>query len=304
MTQDGDELSIWSTNAQSQLVYLTTSASSFTGERGAVVMDQATAFAAVMCSSSRLSSATQALIVNDSNGNLALLEQSLDTGVWRHDPFYVETSTDMLEVPSYTINITALDANKSPLSQGSVFVQSASVLTATVNGMLVVLDHRGAWHSLDVSGEIAFIIPTSGLSTQPLTVTKLRNAAKQELTVHNTTIDASAKVVKGLATLSTREGIDNAATKDGKSLWAGTEKPSSDDLDNAAQCFSAISVAYGELPTDGRKGQAQSSKRAVETMMREVSVAEKTGDPFMDGWNWVKQKARQAKEWIIRKAGK
>ena len=75
-------------------------------------------------------------------------------------------------------------------------------------------------------------------------------------------------------------------------------KPSPDDLKSAAKCFSAIKDAYRTLPKDG-------SIVPRDTMQTESSdhAALKTGNIFMDAFFWVRHKAKQAINWIVRKAG-
>ena len=142
------------------------------------------------------------------------------------------------------------------------------------------------------------------MTVQPLQISQCRSADGSELSIGGTSIDPSAKVLKKLETLSTPEGIENAKTKDGKSLWEGVEKPSMNDIKCAASCFSAITKAHAELPSNGTK-VVQDTVRAAKRIRTETGgFIEDVEDFFMDGFNWIKEKATDAINWVIEKAGK
>ncbi|KAJ5646928.1 hypothetical protein N7490_003300 [Penicillium lividum] len=176
VAQGGPHLSVWARNNQDELGFLVTSCDHIYNSRVATLLPagRATSFSAAVCKpAENLSTVKQILTVNDESGNLTLLEQSLDTGIWRTEPFYVEEGGNLMAIPSYTINMTALDDKKRPFCNGQVFIKSSSLLSATLNGRSDTLDPKGRWYSLDSAGDLALIIPTNGLTSQPLQISKV-----------------------------------------------------------------------------------------------------------------------------------
>ena len=291
VVQDEKQISVWAKNVEEELTYLTSSSSTFDAPRVATVLPtgKATSFSA---SVRMMSTGKQTLIAGDESGNLTLLEQSLDTGIWRCEAFYAEQGGQLMPMQTYTINMTAYDADSTPLCSGKLWIESPSLLPCTINGKRKTLTPNGGWYSLDLSGEMCLIIPTNGgITSQPLSIKKAQNAQKQELTLHsNPKIDPARKVVEALGSLASVQALTEAKTKDGRSLWEGMDKPTQEDLKNAAECFSAISQAYVSLPKDGslvKISQPQAVAAAVD----------------MDGFNWIKHKIDKAVGWIVRKAG-
>lgn len=99
------------------------------------------------------------------------------------------------------------------LANGRVFIKPSSELPLIVNGRQTVLNAEGTWHDLDMSGEVALIIPTTGMTVQPLQVSQCRSADGFEFVIGGTSIDPSARVLKQLETLSTPKGIEDAKTR-------------------------------------------------------------------------------------------
>ncbi|KAJ5175562.1 uncharacterized protein N7482_001439 [Penicillium canariense] len=299
----------WAQNNQDELGFLVASCDNIDNSRAATLLPagKATSFSAAICKPAEsFSTVKQILAANDESGNLTLLEQSLDTGIWRTEPFYVEEGGTLMAIPSYTVNMTALDDKKQPLCNGQVFIKSSSLLSATLNGRSDTLDPKGRWYPLDTAGELALIIPTNGLTSQPLQISKVRNFLAQEITLHSDmNIDPSHKVIKSLSKLDSTEKLEAATDKDGKSIWEGVEKPSKDELIAAAQCFSAIREACTKLPADGSVVQTVTFSALSVNSIQIASnhIFEAIADTFMDGFNYLKEKVHQTIDWIVRKAG-
>jgi hypothetical protein len=312
IAQDEKQISIWAKNNKDELGYLAASVNEVDNGRAATLLPagQATAFSAAVSRHDSLANVKQMIIANDQSGNLSLLEQSLDTDLWRREPFYAEEAGNLMPIQSYTINITVTEDGQSPLSGGQVFITSSSVLSSTINGRLETLDTRGQWCCLDTTGELTLIIPTNGITSQPLQVTKARNSSGQEISLRSKAdINPSQKVVKAFGALTSVDALSNATTQDNRSIWDGMEKPSTEDLKRAAQCFSAITAACTVLPQDGSLVKVSAialkdAATALKEAKREVHDGlEAVVDLVMDGFHWVKENMDEALEWVVRKAG-
>lgn len=302
VVQDNNILSIWATNQNDELAYVLANLRSLDETRTAVLISagRATAFASALLAPGNLTSARQVLITNDVSGNLTLLEQSLDTGIWREEPFYVDSATSCISLKSYTMNLS-FRGEKSAICKGSAFIRTSSSLTTVVNGRLDQFSPQGKWYPLDVGGELCIIVAANGLVSQPFTVDKIRDAGGKEISFKSQLVDPANKTIGRMASVTSVDGLKNARTKDGKSLWEGASIPSDDDLKAAAQCLGAIKDAHNTLPEDGSRLKAAIATPAATTPS---SVQTYTSQGFFaDLFHWIKQKASDAADWIVKKTG-
>lgn len=292
VSQAGRNLSLFCINAQDELAFLTTTLASLRSARAAPILPagSVTSYCALLAATK--GSVHHSLICNDSAGNLTFVQQALDTGIWRHEPFFVEASGEMTPFESYTTTVTVRDAQKNPFINGRVQIQTSSMLPVIINGRSTFLSPAGAWYDLDNAGELGMIIPTKTITSQPITIKGLRDANAKAIELPETMIDPASKVVSRMSSLDSEKALLDS------NLWEGSSQPSGDDLKAAAKCFSAMKEALKELPKDGK----QVAKFAL-AANGTPSNAIKTGNIFMDAFLWVRSKVKQATNWIIRKAG-
>ena len=167
VAEDRSAVSVWFTNKHEELEYLRgTDADLQHGIASLLVpQGQASSFAACISSPDLPtgSNTRQLLITNDTQGNLLLLEQSSDIGLWRKTPLYAPSSAVCTEVSSYTITIKASDTRQEPISRGWVLISAASTVSAIVNGRNVLVTQAAEWYETDSKGSLDFIIPTDSL---------------------------------------------------------------------------------------------------------------------------------------------
>ncbi|UZP32228.1 hypothetical protein NXS19_000044 [Fusarium pseudograminearum] len=295
---DENTMSIWVINEGGDLVFTTLNLDNQDEVRSAPLLSgrKSTAFATLLSRPNAEGDLMNLIVSNDEHGNLMLLEQSIKTGVWRQQPLYVEGNGVLKPIESYTSTLVAFENSKKPLILGELLLISMSPQSITANGKLVSIDSVGTWCPTDMSGELALIIPTKGASGQPIIVSSMRSAEGGELDFEPVRMDPSRKIIDDMKRLSSKEALENAKTKDGKSLWEGTEKPDVAMMEQAAKCFAAISDAHETLPKDGSR---------VEVAPQLVGQpGESTGNLFLDAFHWLKQRIMEVKDWVVKKIGK
>ncbi|KAH8802584.1 hypothetical protein F5884DRAFT_683783 [Xylogone sp. PMI_703] len=304
ISQDSTALSIWASNQSGQLGYSHTTTDAISNLEGVLLLDEglATSFAASVSrpvAANGNSYSWQSIVSVDNSGNLTLLQQCLDTGIWRNEPFYVASTTSNVPVQCYTITLQAFDSQGMVLTNGTVQVSSSSQATAVLNGSSVTLTTSSSTFQLDAEGELAFIIPTSGVTGQTLTFAKLVDATGQDTGLSPVTVDPTGKVFSVFAGIENGSQLANATTQAGKPLYDGVEPPSSSDLDQAVTCFHTAHDAYLNLSGNSAQQKLASTRHAP---IRELE-AESIGNELMDGFHWIKSKVDEAEDWVIEKIG-
>lgn len=302
VTEDGSHNTLWFTNKSGELGYIRAQENDFSNGQSALLLPANMASSFTVCtaqpSDTNGNVAWQMLIANDRRGNLTLLQQASDTGLWRPEPFYSPSSTENYEIESYTISMKVHSEDGLPLVSGQAFIASASAVDATLNGLRCTLNPDGAWYDIDETGSLDFIVPTQSLGGQSLEIIQLKdqegNAVALKKSKDSFVYDPSLKPM-----LKMQSKI--AAMKDSKDL-AKLAGPSvaSEDLNQAFTCLKQLGTAYQGMPRDGTSTLLKGAKRAS-------SIAEATSaqvqDVSMDWWHWLKQKIGGAVNWAVNTAG-
>ena len=305
VAQDGEFRTVWFTNRQEELGYIRTHNSEFSSGHSALILPakKASSFACVaQPSQSNGNVAWQMLMSLDRQGNLTLLRQANDTGIWKSEPFYVPSNTENFEVESYTITINTRKEDGMLVASGRAFIATASAVEAKLNGLSCTLTPDGGWYDIDDSGSLDFIIPTQSLGAQSLTISKLVDgdgkAIDTKPVVHDPSAKPMQKMHEKLASFKDSKALAQAKTGTGASLFASA--PDMKELDGALTCFKTLGQAYTKLPSDGTSALAKGFKRA--DAIAEVTAVETT-ELAMDGWEWIKKKAHDAVEWVVEAVG-
>jgi hypothetical protein len=306
IAQDHLQLSVWAHNYRDELGYLSGTIDNLSQARIATLLSdgRATSFTALVSRAEGPISARHTLLANDEAGNLTLLQQALDTGIWRDEPFFVEQGGNLKEVQSYTLTVAVTSVGGEVTANGMIRLKSSSTQRVTIDGRLTTLDTRGTWCRLSAESDLTLIIQTTEITCQPLEVSEIQTMPGKALKVAGDTfMDPSKEVIGGLSSLTTLDDLNNAKTKNNQQpLWQGIEKPSEEDPQGAAQCFQAITNGCTALPTNG------SILKLVVATVSDVSITahrlmDDATEFFMDGFYWIKEKIHEVKDWIIRKSG-
>ena len=223
VAQDGNDLSIWGSNEKGQLGYITTTVDDIdNGSLQAVQLledNRATMFSTCIAKPNPdqgRNTVWQAIIANNDDGKLTLLQQHRDTGIWRPEPFVISYEKKNVKVESYTISIQIKAADGQNLSNGQLLVRSSSAATAIVNGKTAFLSSSGSWLKADQAGEVNLIIPTASISGQAFTFAGARNSDGSDLEFKQQIFDPSRKVLEAIGALTSFDKLSNATTKDQK----------------------------------------------------------------------------------------
>ncbi|RAQ76530.1 hypothetical protein COH20_010367 [Aspergillus flavus] len=300
IVQDDNLLSIWFTSGIDQLGYIRATVTELADkalQRPVLLMTagESTSFAPLIIKpcSRRGDVAWQTLVSNDYYGNLTLLEQATDQGLWRAKPYYSNDETEIYPVESFSMTITAFDKDHSPLRDSSVHISAASAVTGLLNGRAVTLTGSGFWYKADSEGMLNLIIPTKGIASQSLTIDSIQNADGDTLVTERTLLDPNRKVMnrleEKLKSFRSIEDLKDARTEDGELLFNPNDMPSDEDLQNGLQSFHLLCEAYNQLPADGSSPEIR---------------PEGWFDWAAEAWNWVKDRFRDARDWFVDTAGK
>lgn len=311
VAQDGENLSIWFTSNKYELGYIRTTACDTAASNNLpkpvllLPEGRATSFAPLITGPSPSDASGQPIwqrvVANDSFGNLTLLEQGSDRGLWRRKPFYSNDDSSLYHVKSYSMTIKAFDASGSPVKDGSIQVSSASAVTGLLNGGAVTLTAAGDWYKADGQGTLNFIIPAESIASQALTITGLQDSQGGTLQIEKVVFDPAnkplTKLGSTLESLKSGNDLKNVKTQTGKPLFDSSNMPSDEDLSHGLDCLKTLHAAYTDLPSDGSAVSGASALSASATPYGFMDWA-------MDAWNWITEKIHEAVDWFVETAGK
>ncbi|KAF7870614.1 hypothetical protein EAF04_004358 [Stromatinia cepivora] len=303
--QDGNHVSIWFQTSSEELGYLRTTNDQLSSGISTLLMPagQSSSFAPCISQPDSVNGhlSWQMLVSNDNYGNLTLLEQASDSGLWRPTPIYSPSNVCNIAVQSHTVTFHIKAADNSPLRAASAFIQSSSSVSVMYNGKNTIIPQSGAWYDSDDAGTLNFIIPTNSLGSQALNITSLKdqNGVLVPLTpvVFDPGNKAIQKLSENLAQLNSAADLRNAKTQKDEPLF-GSDAPDDATLSQAITSLQTLKTAYADLPADG-------SARAIITPIVQTRSADTLdlGDLIMDGLNWIKHKAEDVWDWAVEKLG-
>ena len=313
VVQDKTAVTLWLQTAKDELAYTRTDTTNLPGLAVSSLLlpsGQVTAFAPVV---SRATTATgdcvrQMVVTNDKSGNLSLLEQTSDVGLWRRTPFYAPSQTAATELKSYTVSLKARDAKLQPLARGAVFLSTSSTLCVIINGRYTLLTQVPTWYECDETGSLDFIVPSDSLGSQVFRVESLKTRDGDILDFQEMFYDPAAKPMAVLAEkLSSVESADDLAklkTSSGKPLLGEAVKKDKKLLSGAQKCLKTVSQAYAQLPDDGTSALAKTdgSRAATASEAERNDASGGTGVVF-DGWHWITEMIDDVTDWVIEAAG-
>lgn len=179
VAQDKSDVTIWFRTPRNELGYTRTKMEDLSGTAVSSLLlpaKSSSAFAPVVTRADALTGerVRQMVVSNDHEGNLMLLEQTDDFGLWRRTPFYAPSKLTPTEVPSYTVTIHAMDAVSMPLDYGSILISASSSISVTVNGRNILLTQVPSWFDCDESGSLGLIIQTDSLGSPVFRIESLK----------------------------------------------------------------------------------------------------------------------------------
>lgn len=175
-------------------------------------------------------------VVANNDGALTLLQQDPKSGIWATTPLYTPSLNTNLDVQAYTVHITLLDQNSSPMVREAVLLSSTGWVDIIVNGRGCGIAPSGTPVLSDESGTVTLIIPTTDIASFIFTV---GNVEGSNLFKSGLDIDPSRKVHEALGQIKTADDLKAAKLQTGGYLLEGS-KASDDDLDQAAGALAKL----------------------------------------------------------------
>jgi hypothetical protein len=240
--------------------------------------------------------------------------------MWESHPFYIPATTDNLEIPSFTIRITAHTDTKAPQEniQGcKLHLSSSGFVRVQSNGQTATLDQSGAWYQADHTGTLTIIIASDSMSCYTLHVDKFQ-APKytDEVALNVPVLVPSNKANQKLAIVKKGQDLLDAKTQTGEKLIKpGTV--SSKDADAAASMISQLSKHH-KLVESQTLSISSSTSKGVRKIVRIAGcfegsaiqtgegAAAKTSDSSSTPWDfftYLFHKAEEVGEWFLQTVG-
>lgn len=313
VAQDKSDVTIWFRTIRDELAYTRSKREDLAGSAFTSLLLSAklsTSFAPVVTRADVLTGNTvrQMLISNDSHGNLMLLEQASDMGLWRKTPFYAPSSTVATEIKSYTVTLKAKEKENLPLSSGAVLLSASSTVSTILNGQNTLLTQVPIWLDCDENGSLDFIIPSDSLGSQTLRIDSLKTKDGDILDLQQVLYDPASKPMMALARkLSELKGgqdFSSLKTSSGDSLFDADISKDKTTMDGAFGCLKTITQAYSQLPGSGVSAEVAAIASTSKAVGAAKWASKDLGDQLLDGWFWVREQIHNVTEWIIDTAGK
>lgn len=317
VAQDKNDMTIWFRNAKDELGYVRTKADNIARAAVSSLLlpaGMSSAFAPVVSAPSTFTGDTvrQMVISNDRKGNIMLIEQSSDIGLWRKTPFYKPSKSTPSELKSYTVTVKAKDHQGNPLSYGSLRISASSSVSIILQGQNTLLKSIPTWFDCDQSGSLDFIIPSDSLGAQEIKIEKVRSLEGAILNFAKVKYDPSFKPMNILSEklkAVSDDKFDSLQTQSGEDLFDEDVKKDEDLMKNAKNCLQIITQAYADISPAPVSSMALSSTVTTASLTTKMittvrSISNSFGDALMDGWFWITENIHKATDWGIKVAGK
>lgn len=314
VVQDKTAVTLWLQTAKDELAYIRTDTTNLSGLAVSSLLlpsGQVTAFAPVV---SRASAATgncvrQMVVTNDKSGNLSLLEQTSDVGLWRRTPFYAPSQTVATELKSYTVSLKVRNANSQPLARGSVFLSASSTLCVIINGRYTLLTQVPTWYECDETGSLDFIVPSESLGSQVFRMESVKTQDGDILDFQEMFYDPAAKpmavLAEKLSSIQSGDDLARLTTSSGKPLLSDAIKKDKKLLGGAQKCLKAVSQAYTQLPDNGSSALGKTDTAEAATALKAGQKDTEGGAGLvLDDWHWITEMIDDVTDWVVEAAGK
>lgn len=329
VTQSGDALTIWYTTAKNGAHYYSAPISAIDqGILTQLIPDGAGGRISGLLSTSK---DNQNVLVNtlvsvNEKGFLTVLQQASDTGMWEVQPFYTPSSTNNMEVQSFTLRIRALSDDTSTnysIARCQLHLTSSGFIEVLANRETTTLDQDGGWYETDDTGVLTIIISTEDISCHTVQVDKFKPQTGVETPITVALLNPTQKLNTKLMVIKTGEDLANAKTQTGQNLIT-PGSVSAKDLDSAANMItelnkSQIRMDKGILatPITGRRCQFSDSLRKIkpillagrlpsnlEHLAKLRSLKDWSWSSPWDSFMYLLEKAKDATTWFVEQVGK
>jgi hypothetical protein len=229
----------------------------------------------------------QTLVSNDSAGNLSMITQFADTGLWNSQPIYYNSPSHNIKIPSYHISLKAIDSRGRQAPNGSTAKISASSCTpAIINGKISTLSAAGDRLSFDATGQLAIIIPTTTISCPTISVSELQDSKRSDLGAALIDIDPSMIILD-------RIGEKLAANSDLSTIQTQTGQPLCDQGQDTTQ-LTQVSDGIRQLHEASKQLRGQPAPPKAHGQQ----------DLLSQTWHYITETAEEAVSFVLKTIGK
>ncbi|RSL98350.1 hypothetical protein CEP52_010361 [Fusarium oligoseptatum] len=293
--QEGDSLTLWFTTSSNAAYYYSTSAKSL--DQGTLIPllpeGQGGQLSSMIHTSTDGSTLVKSLVSVNETGNLTMLQQASDTGMWTTHPIYVTADGDNIEVDSFAIRIRAVSSQ--PTSENeytaacSLHLSASGYARVLRNGRADALHQDGEWFSTDHTGTITLMVPAADISCHTITIDKFKAPNDHVISLNTPLLNPSSKLAAKLSDIKTADDLLNAKTQSGKHLIAPGSL-SKDDANKVAPMIHSLSELHKTLESQGGISEETDKSSSSET------------SPW-DIFQFIFEKVKDVVEWIVEKVG-
>ncbi|PKY06356.1 hypothetical protein P168DRAFT_325235 [Aspergillus campestris IBT 28561] len=285
VTQSGENLSVWATNTADGVGYIQTTRE-FTGSKLAVPVipdGQGGYFTPFKATSTDV----EKFVFADSNGQLSMLEQDQESGIWNRCPLITPALKEVFPVQGYVSQIALLGPDKLPVASERAILRSSGDVSVIANGRPVLATPAGVEVRSDEGGLVTITVPTQDVSTYTFTVSNVASATDDSPTLSG--FDPSDKVFGKLANVKSSDDLKKTG------LVSGVPD---DDLDNVVSVLQAAVQRRGEVLT-ASPTQPNADNETYSAELAAMGIQEM----FWSAWHWLERQAKSIEHfWIEGKA--
>ena len=320
-----DDLRIWYTTKAAGVQYYTTKMNALSNGRLVPLLPhgqggQISGLLSLRSTNGQQGLPVSTLVSVNKDASLLLLQQDPRSGVWQQFPFYHASKTNVMEVKGYTLRMQAKassnSGNNGPGPDQALIpgcwlrVSSSGVIQCIINGRTASLTTTGQWFATNAQGILNILFATKDASCYKVLAEAFRPANTSEDSSAFRLLDApildpSLKVVSKLECIKSPQDLRTAKTQTGEMLIS--TNTSDDDVKKGAAAIKLLRDQIQNLEKRDNESlkvfrstlahQGQKSVYPVPFFWDEVLHG--LGDAF----NWLWEKAEEAWDWIVDKAG-
>lgn len=295
-------LSIWAANSRNAISYLKFDGLDVSGMSSPEYVEVIPEGQGGYFSSFLDGRGNQSLVYAKEDGDLVLLEQAAETGLWNKVPLIVHIDSPSTETaPSYLCTVSILDAKSDlPVPNASVNVSSAAWVNLSANGKSYYITPDGLQLEADNTGEIAFVIPASDISSTALTIHSVKkvDGTILELEGGQFRIDPSYYTIKELGKIENAEQLKNAKTPFGDPVF-DKSNISDEDFHKAADAFKSLQVRHEELASGAGTATCLTAQSVAVEVEEEVQVTWKP----LSWFYWIERQVKKVIKWTVEMVG-
>ncbi|OJD34160.1 outer membrane protein [Diplodia corticola] len=247
------------------------------------------------------------LVAVDGEGQLTVLQQAADTGMWAARRLYVSTARSNVELDTFTIRIQAAATGTGPDEQvagGALHLAASGHMRVLSNGVAAHVDVAGGWHAADHAGVVTLMVPTEDLACHTLRIDRFRSGNGSEQALDVPVLSPTAKVVARLSGVRTGRDLLDAKTQAGKPLIE-PGSVSEEDAGHAAammQQLSATHAGKGAVAGDDKPVYLAGKLPDDTALLAEARDASQPVSPW-DFFKHIFDGAKEVAAWFLQKIG-